>query len=133
MAGVEPPVRELIGTGDLATLTVTTHDGALILTVTGEIDISNIDRVAEAIYALPNAEDGLVVDLSAVTYLDSSAVSLLHDLAMRLRNRAQRLVVVATPGTPPRRVLELTALDANAPVVDTRVRAIRLAGDTALP
>ena len=68
-----------------------------------------------------------------VTYLDSSAVSLLHDLAMRLRGRAQRLIVVSPQGTPPRRILELTALYTNAPVTDVLADAIKMLADTALP
>ena len=106
------------GPGELATVTVSEHGASLIVSVAGELDISNIDGVAETIHALPNTEEGLLIDLAAVRYLDSSAVSLLHDLAMRLRSRAQQLVVVSPPGTPPRRILDLTALYVNAPLAD---------------
>lgn len=119
MSESQPPPRELLGgTGSLASVTSSDHGAGLVLAISGELDISNIDTIAEVIHALPNPEGGLLIDLSEVSYLDSSAVSLLHDLAMRLRSRAQRLIVVSPPATPPRRILELTALYLNAPVAD---------------
>lgn len=139
MTETRPP-RTLLGgagSGELASVTASEHGASLLLAISGEVDISNIDSIAEAIYALPNTEDGLLIDLSNVSYLDSSAVSLLHDLAMRLRNRAQPLVVVSPPEAPPRRILDLTALYVNAPVADDLDSGIRLltpqAGDSARP
>jgi anti-anti-sigma factor len=135
MTDHQPPPKELLepGQGDLASVGVADHDGPLVVTITGELDISNIDSIADVIYAQPNSDDGLVVDLTGVTYLDSSAVSLLHDLARRLRNRAQRLIVVSPQGSPPRRILELTALNKNAPITEVLAEAIRLLADTSLP
>jgi anti-anti-sigma factor len=104
------------------------RDGTIVVAVTGEIDLSNIERLAQVIFAQPNTGEGLIVDLSAVGYLDSTAVSLLHDLALRLRKRAQQLVVVSPSDSPPRRVLDLTALYVNAPLVehlDSAVAIIR--------
>lgn len=98
----------------------------MVVSVTGEIDLSNIARVAEAIFAQPNTGDGLIVDLAGVGYLDSTAVSLLHDVAMRLRQRAQQLVVISPAGSPPRRVLELTALHVNAPLAEDLGAALAL-------
>lgn len=121
MTDQQPARKELLGglgSGELATVTASKHGASLVLAISGEVDISNIDRVAEVIYALPNTDAGLLIDLSEVTYLDSSAVSLLHDLAMRLRKRAQQLIVVSPPESPPQRILELTALYLNAPVAD---------------
>ena len=132
MTAPEPPRRELLGgpgSDELASVTATEHGTTLVLTISGEVDISNIDRVAEVIYALPNTDPGLLIDLSQTSYLDSSAVSLLHDLAVRLRNRAQRLIVVSPPETPPRRILELTALYVNAPVADELDGALELFRD----
>ena len=132
------PRKELLGgagSGELASLTAAEHGASLVLVISGEVDISNIDSIAEAIYALPNTEEGLLIDLSGVSYLDSSAVSLLHDLAMRLRSRAQRMIVVSPPETPPRRILDLTALYVNAPIADAFDSGIKLlrAGNSAPP
>ncbi|MGH3048589.1 MAG: STAS domain-containing protein [Gaiellaceae bacterium] len=129
MTEQEPRRRQLLGgegSNELASVTVFEHGAGLVVAISGEVDISNIDSVANVVQALPNVQDGLLIDLSDVRYLDSSAVSLLHDLAMRLRNRAQRLIVVSPPETPPRRVLELTALYVNAPVADELDSGIEL-------
>ena len=100
--------------------------GVTVISVTGEVDISNIDQLSATIFALPNSGPGLVVDLTEVSYIDSATVSLLHDLAMRLRQRAQRLVVVAAPASPPRRVLELTSLELTAALTDDLELAVRV-------
>jgi anti-anti-sigma factor len=129
MTEQQPPRRELLGgagSGELASVTATEHGAGLVLAISGEVDISNIDSITHAIYELPNTEEGLLIDLSDVSYLDSSAVSLLHDLAMRLRSRAQRMIVVSPPHSPPRRILDLTALYVNAPIADTLDSGIRL-------
>lgn len=121
------------GSGELASVTVVEHGAGLVVSISGEVDISNIDSVADVIHALPNVQDGLLIDLSDVRYLDSSAVSLLHDLAMRLRSRSQRLIVVSPPQTPPRRVLDLTALYVNAPVADALESGLTKLGSSGPP
>jgi anti-anti-sigma factor len=136
MTDQQPPLKELLGgagSGELASVSSRQHGAALVLAISGEVDISNIDRIAEVIYALPNTDAGLLIDLTEVSYLDSSAVSLLHDLAMRLRNRTQQLIVVSPPATPPRRILDLTALYVNAPVADELDGGLTLLGGSARP
>ncbi len=137
MTDEDAPLRQAadtIGPPELAAIRVREQDGILVIVISGEIDISNVERLADVIHAQPNAEDGLVVDLSEVSYLDSSAVSLLHDLAHRLRQRTQPMVVVSTSGSVPRRVLELTAFETNAPLTEDLEAAVRLlAGGSARP
>jgi anti-anti-sigma factor len=103
---------------DLADVRLYERDGVTVASISGEIDISNAATVRSALTDLPNLAHGLVVDLGEVRYLDSTGISLLHDLAGRLSQRSQRLIVVSPPDTPPRRVLELTALHVRAPVLD---------------
>lgn len=117
---------------ELARVTLEDHEGIAVATVSGEVDMSSVDRVGAVVTALSNLALGLVVDLGAVAYIDSSGISLLHDLAMRLRRRSQRLIVVCPPGSPPRRMLELTAFDSQATVLDQvgpAITAIREADD----
>ncbi len=136
MTEQDPPQKGRLaggGSRELALVRSSEHDGTMVVTVSGEVDISNVERVAEVIFAQPNTGDGLVVDLSDLRYLDSTAVSLLHDVALRLRQRAQKLVVVSPSDSPPRRVLELTALYVNAPLVEQLDSAIELLHDQAGP
>lgn len=85
----------------------------------GEIDIAAVPELSRRFMSLPNTLHELIVDLSAVTYLDSSGIRLLLELDDRLKVRAQRLVVVSPSGTSPRRVLELVGFSERVPVEDS--------------
>lgn len=89
----------------------------------GEIDIAAVPALARRLMSVPNTLHALIVDLSAVTYLDSSGVRLLHELNDRLSLRAQRLVVVCPGGAAPRRVLELTGFGHRVPLEESLARA----------
>jgi anti-anti-sigma factor len=101
------------------------QDGVPIATISGEVDISNIEQVTAALTDLPPHPHGVVVDLRPTTYLDSSGIALLHDLAVRLRQQSQRLVILCPPDAIPRRILELTAMSSHAPIHDELGAAIR--------
>lgn len=125
-AGIGPA-----GPQDLATVSVRDQDGIMIASIIGEIDISNVDKVGDELNALPNAARGLVVDLSKADYLDSSAISLLHDLALRLRQRSQQLVIASPHDSPPRRVLELAAVHVTSRILEEPEQAIQALNDDA--
>jgi anti-anti-sigma factor len=114
----------------LATVSIVDHAGVTVATLQGEIDISNVDTLAHSLHRLPNQALGLVVDLREVSYLDSSGISLLHDLATRLGQRAQGLVVVSGERSVPHRVLTLTEFATRAPVVADVQEAVRLVRET---
>jgi anti-anti-sigma factor len=106
-------------------------DDVIVARLTGEIDLSNAAEVGEALSsAVPNTALGLVIDLTATSYLDSSGVHLLFDLGERLQRRQQQLRVVVPEGGPIRRVLRIVELDDSVPVmagVDEAVEQIRSA------
>lgn len=84
----------------LATLHVQPHDDTTVARIVGEIDASNATVFATQLKeALPNSAMGLVLDLSETTYIDSSGVHLIFDLADALRRRQQALHLVVTPDT----------------------------------
>ena len=132
-AGPQPPAwggselsaRGPSGTSDLARVDIQDHDGAYVAAITGEVDISNVDDITRQLVGLPNFAHGLVVDLRLVSYLDSTGISMLHDLAGRLRERSQQLIIVCPQGSPPRRVLELTGLITRTTVVDDLAPAVQ--------
>jgi anti-anti-sigma factor len=115
---------------ELVQITMQEHDSVAVATIAGEVDISNVNDVAAALTSVSNLALGLVVDLRKVDYLDSAGVSLLHDLAGRLHQRSQRLIVVCPPDAPPHHVLELTALNARTLVLDDLAPAIDALLDT---
>jgi anti-sigma B factor antagonist len=75
-------------------LTLTTGqdpDGAAVLTASGEIDMSNAETFAAALVeAVPPSGKPLVVDLTAVEYLDSAGLAALF-------HHAERIEVVTGP------------------------------------
>lgn len=92
---------------------VTVKPGILVPVVqlTGEIDLSNVKWVDRDISsAVPNTALGLVLDLTSVTYIDSSGIHLLYDLERRLRERQQRLGLVVPSKSHIFKVLSLTGV-----------------------
>jgi anti-sigma B factor antagonist len=106
-------------------------DDVVVARLSGEIDLSNAQDVGETLAAaVPNTAFGLVIDLTATAYLDSSGVHLLFELAERLQRRQQQMRVVVPDGGPIRRVLRIVELDATVPIlsnVDEAVEQIRAA------
>lgn len=104
------------------------RDGIVIATVAGEVDSSNASELRLALSdRLPSAARALVLDLSGVSYLDSSGIQLVFELGRRLSARRQMMRLVVPPGAPMRRVLELCDVRATAPMdaaIDESVRAI---------
>ena len=106
------------------------RDGVVVARVGGEIDSSNASELRLALSErLPSATNALVLDLSDVTYLDSSGIQLLFELGKRLGARRQMMRLVVPEDAPMRRVLELCAVDAVAPM-DTELDASLRALDT---
>jgi anti-anti-sigma factor len=64
-------------------------DGTAVLVVTGELDMSNIEKFTAAIAdaMTPASRDGgvLTIDFTGVEYLDSSAIDVLFANASRIR------------------------------------------------
>ncbi|MFC4119956.1 STAS domain-containing protein [Nonomuraea zeae] len=66
-------------------------DGTPVLAVTGEIDMSNAHALEEALTRSTNAGP-VLVDLSAVEYLDSAGLTVLFTHASRIRLVANPLL-----------------------------------------
>ena len=105
---------------DLSSLQVDDSDDVVVARLAGEIDLSNASSVGDQLTgAVPNSALGLVLDLSDTSYLDSSGVSLVFDLAERLRRRQQQLRLVVPEDAPLRRVLRIVAAGDALPVVSS--------------
>ncbi len=97
-------------------------DDVPIARVEGEIDLARVGELsAELAAAVSPGDRGLVLDLSAVEYLDSTGVHLLHALVRRLEESGQRLRLVVAPAAPVRRVLHFIDL-ANTVAIDRSVQ-----------
>src|SRR5262249_13332147 len=97
--------------------------------VSGEIDLSNAETVRnDIVQAVPHEAHGVVLDLSDTTYLDSSGIRLLFEIAERLHARRQRLGLIVAETALVRRVVVLTKLDDAVPLVsalDDALAALR--------
>jgi anti-anti-sigma factor len=114
---------------ELARIEIDRTPRGVVARISGEIDISNVGVVKRRLTdAVTSASPGLVVDVSGTTYLDSSGVYLLFELARALEGRQQQMCVVAPPSTPSTRVLLITGFDHIVPVTSTVEEAIEKVG-----
>ena len=92
-------------------------DGVVVARIAGEMDISNAsyveDRLTEAV---PNSALGMVLDLSALSFLDSAGVELLFRLGERLEARRQRLSVALPSDAPIHRIFEIVRFSERLPL-----------------
>lgn len=98
-------------TGPLARVAVDRRaDGRTVVTVAGEIDLTNADQVDRQLGLAADGSAELVVDLTDVTYLDSQGVRILQHLAQRQRSGALRVTVITGRHGIVRELLEITRL-----------------------
>ena len=97
----------------------------VVAAVSGEIDGSNAGEVQRAVAEhVPTTARSLVIDLSQTSYIDSTGVELLFELARRLSSRRQAFTVVVPHGSGVRRVLELCDIASVGALVATRDEAL---------
>jgi len=102
---------------DLVGLEIEQRDAVVIARLTGELDISVAESTGRKIAeAVPSSARGVVVDMAGLEFMDSSGVSMLFSLARQVGSHRQQLRVVAPPGRPVSRVLQIVEFDRAAPV-----------------
>ncbi|HEX2053968.1 MAG TPA: SpoIIE family protein phosphatase [Actinomycetota bacterium] len=90
-----------------------------------ELDISNSQEVAaHLLKQLGNDKIGLVLDLSHVQFLDSSAIGMLLQLNRRLEARRLQLRLVAPEGSAAAQVLSVAEVDGVLPIAATVAQAV---------
>ena len=99
-------------------LGVEPRDGAVIVRLAGELDLYNSEDVrtalAETIEAAPGQR--IVVDMSEVEFVDSTALGVLIEARARLGEDA---LLLAAPQLETRRTLQVSGLDRHLPVHDS--------------
>ena len=99
------------------------RDGAVVVELAGELDLYNAHTVRDAL--LDQAEkqpERLVVDLSRVTFIDSTGLGVLIEARRQLRNN--KAFLLAAPGLETRRALEISGLDRHFNVHDSLPEAL---------
>jgi anti-sigma B factor antagonist len=101
----EPPVRG-----------VESRDGAVLVVLAGEIDLYNADEVRTALTAaIAGGATRVVIDMSAVEFVDSTALGVLIEANSKLGAGGLRL---AAPQVSTRRTLQVSGLDRHLRIHD---------------
>jgi anti-sigma B factor antagonist len=115
----------------LAQVSMEAHDATVVAHVVGEIDLSNVEEIRTLLVeAVSHETECLILDLSGTSYLDSTGVRLLFELAERLQGRRQQFRLVVDEEALVRRVIVLTQLDQRVPLdrsVDLALQAVERA------
>ncbi len=99
-------------------LAVEAVGGACVVKLGGELDLYNAPQVRDALReACSDSPQRVVVDLSEVEFIDSTALGVLIEARTRIDNR--RAFLLAAPGLETRRALEISGLDRHFTVHDS--------------
>jgi anti-sigma B factor antagonist len=93
--------------------------------VKGELCLSTVDQLREPLFeAIETASGHLIVDLTECTFIDSSGLEILALASWRLAAAdPKRELVVVSPRSAVRRILDLTGMDHIVTVRDSRDQA----------
>jgi anti-anti-sigma factor len=87
------------------------HDSVVVARLMGEIDMSNAAGIEEAIaLGTPNHALAVVLDLTALEYLDSAGIQLLYQLREQLQARGQSMRLVIATESPATDALRLAGV-----------------------
>jgi anti-sigma B factor antagonist len=92
--------------------------GVVVVAVAGEVDLLTAPELGKALQLVAEHTSQVVVDLTAVTFLDSSGINALLTGQRGLAARGTGFRVVAPEG-PVRRIFEVTQLVETLGVVDS--------------
>jgi anti-sigma B factor antagonist len=89
---------------------ISEKQGASVVTFTGEVDLESSPAAREILLKCLESTGTVIVDLSEVTYIDSSGVASLVEALQAAKKNGSRFSLAAV-SEPTRRVLELARLD----------------------
>jgi len=87
----------------------------LLLWIDGELDISTVPLLEQQIEAAHESPTPLTLDLSGLTFMDSSGLRLLIELSERAQREAWKLSLVPSRHESANIVLRITGADAALP------------------
>jgi anti-anti-sigma factor len=94
------------------------RDGLVHVALVGELDLSTVAKVQEELRRIEaSAPATLVVDLSKLTFLDSTGLRCIVTADERARAEGRRIVIVRGPD-PVQRVFAITRLEERLEMVD---------------
>ena len=94
----------------MAVASITEQSGRTVVALSGEIDMEEAPKVRRALLDVMKQKRDILVDLSQVTYIDSSGIASLIEGLQTARKQKNDLALVSVSQRA-RRVLELARLD----------------------
>ena len=123
MTDAGKPGTDASGGHESAVAGVDHREGAVVVSLAGELDLYNADEVRDALLEVSaDAPEVLVVDLEEVRFIDSTALGVLIAASSRMADRSG--FRLAAPGLETRRALEVSGLDRHFLVYDTVAEAL---------
>ncbi|HEV8421410.1 MAG TPA: STAS domain-containing protein [Actinomycetota bacterium] len=93
-------------------------EGATLIGLFGELDISEVEQVQKALAAAEAKQPRvLVIDLRGLEFMDSSGIRLVVEADLRARQEDRRLLLIRGPD-PVHRVFTIALLDRRLEFVD---------------
>lgn len=118
----------------LADIQFSDRERVVTARLTGEIDLSNADSIENAIAeATPNHALALILDVSALDYLDSAGIHLIYKLREKLRARGQTLRLVIPADSPANDALRLAGVSRNIETAESVDAAIAEFSEAGVP
>jgi anti-anti-sigma factor len=98
--------------------------GASVVSLAGELDLSTIPKLEERLFKELESTDGVVIDLSRLSFIDSSGIGLLIRAFRAKNNGKPQLHTVTAPGSQVDRVFRLAGIDRALPLHPDRDEAV---------
>ncbi len=99
-------------------LDIDERDGWVVVATRGEVDLQHAPRLRKALTDSLLGGRGVIVDLSPVTFIDSSGIAALIE-AYQMARTGGNAFILAAPSAPARRVLKLARLDTVFAIADS--------------
>jgi anti-sigma B factor antagonist len=100
------------------------QDGVQLVAVSGELDLASVNELRAALgTAVATRSQSVVVDVSDVSFIDSTALAALLRSNDELSSNGVRMVMACPPG-PVRRLLTMTSLDDRLSLAPDRPGAL---------
>lgn len=102
-------------------------NGPCVVTLVGEHDLNTAGPLRERLRAALSERQGVVIDLSGATFIDSSILGAILEAREETTGMGMGFAIVGSGGEPVERVLEITGLNEALPVRPSRQEAVELA------
>jgi anti-sigma B factor antagonist len=117
MATMTGPLDPPVSTAPEWTMTCAREGNIVRVSVGGDLDLATAPRLDGALREIESTSSTVILDLSGLTFIDSSGINLLVRHAERARSNGFALSIVP-PNATVARVLDITGVDQHLPLAE---------------